>query len=506
MAELRTVPGALLGGAPAGRWMPSGGGVPDEVARELNPFVPIRPAYRLALLTAGAAYVALAGSIALFTGAPGAEWIIPGLAFLVACRLMVLYLPLRATGWFHPLVLGALLSARPLLQEFPSYAWGLSRHAALPQVAGEELGRLLGWKLALSGLGVLSLYAGFFFGPRLPLPRVRFPARASVAPRALAAVGVAAGAFWLYVSQRGGIAGHLLSWSGGRAEALSGSFYWVVLVSTGGLACLLWFANDRAALRRPLFLAAAAVSLAIDFLAAGSRGAVLGVLIAGFLLWALRERRISWVRFGGLCMAAVVTVGLLGEFRRGLWRGHLDYTVLTEFSLSEVVHESALPELVSRRTVEEGTLPILARVPTEVDHIYGSSYLAVLTLPVPRGMWPAKPGMVGGRIGRTFFGVRSGVPATAVGEAYWNFHIPGIILVFALFGVFLKWMASLLAAHGRSPTLMLFYVLVMWLAPEPTSDAVVQVVFMAVPFVVLAAAFGLLRTGRAHPLSPAEAP
>ena len=38
-------------------------------------------------------------------------------------------------------------------------------------------------------------------------------------------------------------------------------------------------------------------------------------------------------------------------------------------------------------------------------------------------------------------GVKAGIPPGSVGEAYWNLHVPGVILVHLLGGVFLRFAA-----------------------------------------------------------------
>jgi Na+-transporting NADH:ubiquinone oxidoreductase subunit NqrB len=90
----------------------------------------------------------------------------------------------------------------------------------------------------------------------------------------------------------------------------------------------------------------------------------------------------------------------------------------------------------------------------------------------------------------------AGVPATGVGEAYWNFHVPGVLLVFFLFGVLHKWLAAVFTAYGHRPTMILLYALIMWYAHDPSSEAAVAVLFAIIPLLVLAGLFGALRRGR----------
>ncbi len=71
---------------------------------------------------------------------------------------------------------------------------------------------------------------------------------------------------------------------------------------------------------------------------------------------------------------------------------------------------------------------------------YGSTYLAIVTLPIPRSLWPAKPGLGDHTIeistARRQYD-REGRIITYIGESYLNFRHFGVLLVPALLGFFL---------------------------------------------------------------------
>lgn len=74
---------------------------------------------------------------------------------------------------------------------------------------------------------------------------------------------------------------------------------------------------------------------------------------------------------------------------------------------------------------------------------YGSTYLAIVTLPVPRSLWPAKPGLGDHTIeistARRQYD-REGRIITYIGESYLNFRYLGVLLVPGLLGFFLtRW-------------------------------------------------------------------
>jgi len=470
-----------------------GGG--PEAAALADPFLRMTAMHRIAVIGVFGVYFVAAAGCAFASGAAGAEWFIPALALLAGVRILPLVVH-PEYGWFHPVVLTGLLSLRPLLQEFPAYAFGLRSHAALPNLDSERLGWLLAWKLVLMAVAAVAYYAGFHWGFRLPVPRLAFPEARRAGAKAIVVVAFSVAVFQFFVSQRGGVTAYMLTWAGGRSTALGGNYYWFQLIGMGMLACLLWFAVDRRAVLRPLFWGAAALSLAVQFLSMGSRGSIFYAFVVAFMVWVLRERKIPWMRFLALAAVGMVALGALGNLRRSTWKGRVDWSTVTDFSVGETLRSSTLPELVERRTTGESSIPILASVPHRVELLYGASYAAVLTLPIPRGIWPDKPGMLGGKIGRLFFGMEAGVPATGVGEAYWNFHVPGVLLVFFLFGVFHKWLAAVFAAYGRRPTMILLYALVMWFAHDPSSEAAVALLFAVLPFLVMAGLFGAIRRGR----------
>jgi hypothetical protein len=460
-----------------------------------DPFLRMTPRHRLVVIGVYAAFVVAAGTLSLVTGAPGAEWYVPALALLMATRVVPLLAYDASYGWFHPLILTGLLSLRPLLQEFPQYAAGLAEHPALPTLSPDQLGRLLAWKLVLQALSVVAYYVGFFYGFRIPRPRLAFGPGRALGAKTAAAVVLSVAVFEFYVSRRGGVTAYMLLWAQGRSTALAGNYYWVQLIGLGLLACLIWFTQDRRALRRPVFWVAVAASMAVAFLATGSRSMVFYAVIVGFMVWVLRERKVAWGRFLLLGAGGLVALGALGALRKSTFTGHVDWGTITDFSAGETLMGSSLPELVERRTTLDSTLPILAKVPEEHEFLYGSTYAAVLALPIPRSIWTGKPGLSGGRIGREFFHTRAGIPVTGVGEAYWNFHVPGVLLVFALFGVFHRWVASLFVPYARWPGMMLLYALGMWSMHDPSSDGVVAALFAIVPCVILCRVFGVLQGG-----------
>lgn len=459
-----------------------------------SPFVAMRPTQRLLVL--GIFWIYLLGVVllALAHQTTGAEWIIPALIVFVALQVAPLVCYQPGYGWFHPLIFGALMSLLMLLQSFPMYAWGLESHNALPGYGPAELARLIAYALALNAISLLAYYAGFFFGPTCRIPRLTFSHPRHLTLKVLVVVVLALAVFVVFIQRQGGLKAHILSWGASRHVAVGGEHYWIQLASWSRNACLIWLAFDRTSLRNPLFWGSATLSLVVAFLGTGSRAAVIFSIAMGMLVWMIRERKIIGMRTLLFILVAVMLINILGSFRRSTWDGAIDWAVLTSFSADQAL---STQEIVERGTANSGMLPILARVPHEVDLLYGDSYLAVLLLPVPRGLWEDKPGLVGGRVGQTFFNKRAGVSPEPIGEAFWNFHIPGVLIVFFAFGAFHQWLAAVFRRYADKPAIILPYALTLFTV-SPSGPGIVKGLLTLVPVLLLLRLFGALKGGAEH--------
>ena len=411
------------------------------------------------------------------------------LNFAVILFPIIFYKP--SFGWFHPLVFYTCQYLLFQFRSFATYLQGISHHRALPEYSVEDIVLLVAFALTLHAISTLAYYFGFWFGPNLRMPRVSFrhPRRRSL--KAFAAVLFSVAVFWLYVERAGGLSEHLLSWQTGRHEALAGDYYWILLIKVSAMACLLWFSLNRRAVYQPLFWACSLLSIVINFLATGSRGTVIVFFIVAMLVWMLRERKFAPARIIGIGLLGVVLISFLGGFRSRIWRGEISLTSETEEKTVIEYFEQGAVESAERAWTNSGLLPILARVPDDVDMLYGSSYFAFFTLPVPRSVWPDKPGQVGGLVGDVFFNSPAGTPPGPIGEAYWNFHIPGVVIVFFLFGTFQKWLSQSFVKYRREPAAVLVYLTILFTI-DPSTPAVVVCLMLVIPLLVLLRLVGAL--------------
>jgi len=413
--------------------------------------------------------------------------------FAVILFPIIFYKP--SFGWFHPLVFYTCQYLLFQFRSFATYVQGISRHKALTEHSNEDFVLLVAFALTLHAVSTLAYYFGFWFGPNLKVPRDHFRRPRNLPVKAFVVVVLSAVVFWLYVESNGGLEAHLLSWQDGRHEALAGEYYWIIFIKFSALASLLWFALIRRSVYQPLFWVCALVSILINFLATGSRGAVVSFFIIAMLVWMLREKKFAPTRILLIGVLGVVLISFLGNFRTRIWKGDISLTSETqEMSLTEYFEQGAV-ESAERAWANSGLLPILARVPDDVDLLYGSSYLAFFTIPIPRSVWPDKPGQVGGLVGETFFNSPSGTPPGPIGEAYWNFHIPGVIIVFFIFGTFHKWLVQSFVKYGHYPAAILIYLTVLFTL-DPSTPALIVCLMLVVPLIILLRLTGALSFAR----------
>ncbi|MDI9636391.1 oligosaccharide repeat unit polymerase [Geitlerinema splendidum] len=412
-------------------------------------------------------------------------WVFLALAGNIGLMLVPLVFYQPSYGWFHPLIFGIVFSLLNHLRRADTYIHGLQWHAGLPGWSPDSLTLLLVYELVLRAISLMSWYFGFFLSPPLRLPQLKFGQPRHLGSKVLLVVLFSFVVFAAYMQKRGGITSHILSWGRGRTTELAGEFYWQFVIQFGLLACLSWLILDRNSVLRPLFWGCTLMSVGFMFLSSGSRSSAIYFMILGLIAWLLRERKIQITKIIGITFLGLFLLGILGNFRDSTYDGEINWAALMGAAPNDAVDESALSsglgEVTNRSSVFAGVFPILALVPNDVDFLYGSSYLAVLTLPVPRGLWPAKPSLIAGMVGETFFNVNVGMPPGSIGEAYWNFGLPGVLMVFFCFGAFCKGLATSFEQYAGEPAVIVLYAIALFLFPEPTGLSAIDLLLKEIP-------------------------
>jgi oligosaccharide repeat unit polymerase len=301
----------------------------------------------------------------------------------------------------------------------------------------------------LKGKGSLS---------RLP-PVLRNPG--SVRTIMIGLIGLSLLVLIIFLRDRGGINEHLTSLGGGRFKELSQYGAVIVSINLGALALYVWIATNPSEIKSPIFLAALAAVAAAMFLSNGTRGGALEILMIVGLIWALRRQQIPWKIALVLIPFMFVSIGLLGAVRTSSWSGSTAGKAFENANWSE---SFALAEKeVQVRNATSAPVPVVARgFDLTGGLLLGRSYVGAVAAFIPRTIWPDKPRGVGSLYAQLFLGAsKSGttIPVSPEAEMYWNFGIPGVILLSIVYGAMLRGAYNLYWRHYPSGFATILYVL-----------------------------------------------
>lgn len=464
-----------------------------EISREDGAsswFVSMSPPHRLCFVLLAVGVV-----LATFTGyllipQDKSPWLLPTLALYAGLLCIPFLFYQQPFGWFHPLVFTAILNILGLVRKSSAYIYGLSEHQAMPAVDPVRLNELVVYELGLQALGITCYYIGYHLiregkGLKFPFPKPT----ARMEYTAAAFVGLSFAVFMAYMLSKGGLSAHISDWSH-RSVKMDGEGFWSPFTSAGSVACLYWLAADRGALRSPFFWGSSVVALAVNFLTTGGRSHLIFFLFFAAMIIMLRARRIYFLQILAIGGVTLVLLGILGNFRRSTWKGEADWTTITQFNPFEAATEDATSELVRRSSSSSPSLAILERVPREVPFLFGSSYVGLVAFPIPKALWPGKPQGIHSLTGETFFGLIAGTPPGMVGEAYWNFYIPGVMAVFLLFGMFHRRLASFYLNNGDRPAALVLFVVTLYCL-QGDSGTLVYLINILLPMALILPAFAL---------------
>lgn len=256
---------------------------------------------------------------------------------------------------------------------------------------------------------------------------------------------------------------------------------WHYLAGVGTIVPVVWLAFDRDAVKHPVFWMVALFSAFLVFAATGSRSSAIWPFILTALMWALRHRTIPYRALWVAAAIAIVLVGLLGEFRAAT-RGA---ATLADVEFQAEIWSSAqagYEEMVRRSTTTNGRIAVLGSVPDRVDFLLGESYLSIPFVVVPSRLWPGDTPDAAGKLNATYIygNPLTGIPTGPVGEAYWNFSYPGVIVVFLVFGCVLRFAASLYRANSDHPLIIPVYLYTI-IALAPGSNEIYNFIHSIVP-------------------------
>jgi hypothetical protein len=434
-----------------------------------------------------ALYVILTGTIPTLiqavgfgvAGGSGSEFaaaMVTGLAVDALMLLPVLVFANHRLGILHPLILAVLLwpllTHLPLvIQDWGGWAGPLSglpveapHFIGLPSRSASAIWTGIAKFNFLQIIALVSTYAGFWFlRRRTNLSRIQRPLPSAPFMRMIGTGTIAVSLLVLlvFLRLRGGINDHLTSLGAGRFNELevTGFGPMVLIISFGAVALYVWAATSAAEIKRPLFLALMAAVSAAAFVSTGSRGGALEVPLMVGLIWALRRGKIPWKTALILLPFMFLAIGFLGAIRTSSWTGGTAAKTIQNSTWSEALQRTQ--EEVIARTESAGDVPVIVRG-TELSGgpLLGKSYVAAVTAFIPRPIWPGKPRGIGSQYAQLFLGAKktgTSIPISPEAEMYWNFGIPGVILLSIAYGALLRAAYQFLWRRYPDPFAIAFY-------------------------------------------------
>lgn len=476
-----------------------------------NPWVPIPRLARLFLLGGLFVFTAVCVTGALLNSSSNPS--MPVLAASTAFYLAMVSLPLviydkEKHGWFHPLFFSTIfcVALKGLPRSANYFINGLSEHAVLP-LGEEALTRLVAFENLLQGLALASMYWGYHFFRNPVTPRLRTEPPKTLWLAVAAAGIVSAIALGLYIRLSGSLTQHILNLSLNQTakvfeEEFSGVGHLVNMAQWFAMILIVALAYRPALIRNGFYWGLCIVALVMVYLASGKRSILLAPIAIGSIVYLLRVGRVPLFRM------ALVALGMIGLFLGlSLLRG----ASMGARSLNDIVEglqerssgavDSSFSELNARAGSYSSAYPIYHYVPNEFPLLLGESYLTIIARPIPRALWPDKPRGTDFRAGALFFNAAWGIPPGAVAEAYWNFHIPGVIVVYFLFGLFLKWIAELYVRHQQSGVVVVLYVTTLFALQQPAENSITGWMLGLLPLLIFGFATKAIRFGPSHSLA-----
>lgn len=401
------------------------------------------PQQRRRSLTIGATFVFLALLSASVAFIPNMGFVAISAVYL---GTFLAYLGLRSDGTGDVFEVIGLLSVISFLYFCVGTFYLVAVPAALEKPA---LAPFLLPALMLATLGYLCLLVGYgwSFRSTAPSPIGRFvPTNVlfCLVPAALGAVGMTVSNFQLQVFRN----------YGGISSSLSFLQQFGALFHFGWFLAwyLLWAKRLRTSTALVLLAILTAMAAVVLYYTLGSKSMAVIMMAMPAMAYYEVKRKLPWKT--GLAIVLVflfVVFPAYNTFRR-VDRNldttrRLDRTVQMAqgWGTHEFMDESVFAFL-NRITIVTSVAAIISDTGRWVDYRYGETLLlAPIGLLIPRFLWPDKPNIsIGREFGATFrftnaMDRETYIAPSMVGELYWNFALPGVVLGMWLLGVGYRW-------------------------------------------------------------------
>lgn len=387
--------------------------------------------------------------------------ILLGLATFVATLLVPVYSLGDRAGWFHPLIFTSGFSLLQIVRRATSYFDGMSEHAGIPGFSLSDLNALIWQLLLIQVLAQFAYYLGYSIGPKKSPSSLVAP-RADVSFRLVALIAVVGLLFVTFLRNKGGLEEHLLDLGKGRVRQIEETQLFgvsVVVVNLAMFAMLCLVAMARTSTHYLLLAVTAPAVLFMKYTVAGSRSSMIFALILSLMVRSIATGRIRWTSYILGAVIAIIAIGALGQIRRGTWKGSEGLSGAMDSLTATDALLGGATELEQRGSALNPVYPIMARVPNEIPYLLGQSYITLITAPIPRAVWINKPRTTGALVGQTFFDSDAGMPPGPIGEALWNFGLPGVVFTYMLFGAFHRLVFAWFSNSPTTPVCIVIYCL-----------------------------------------------
>lgn len=398
-------------------------------------------------------------------------------------------------GILHPLVFPALWSfAMDATRKVGVLVNGLSGHQQLT-VSADDATYLMAYHELLSAVGFACIIFGFFALPKIRLPFTLPTRTPNLFGKAFILSSLSFLAFALWIKAHGSLAALILMRAMPKEERLTETIggHYIIGTQVFGLVLLTLLAYRPKLFRNLLFWAALVFAMGMIFAATGSRSLAIYTGILACIIYTLRTQKVPYLLLVSGALASVMLLGALQVFRVSQYgRSEVNLETISELSITEAIEEGG-EHAASRVADNSGSLPILSEVPHNEPLLWGQSYIALLAAPVPQALLPfQKPPTMGALNGKRFFNTAAGVPPGPIAEAYWNFHIPGIILVFTFWGIALKTLYSIVVANHKNGGIIVIYTMLIFHG-NPGGDSLFTLIQTIVLLLMIVATFQLPR-------------
>lgn len=438
-----------------------------------SPFLRIQPGWRFVIVAFIVLYEWLFPTIAALGSSDATDLFLPRVLtqlvyVLLLCFPLIFYR--REYGFLHPLILPTLFTVLKAVGEllpytvidplqFPLFNFDVS--SLSPAVSLQALSHHeLAWTRldyeAVQCLALVCLYAGYFSLRRIRPSTIRFNPPRHLGPICFGATMACALIGFVFIAARGGLTSYIVALRGGRHANLLGAGQFLVFARFAVLPVLVWFAYRPRSFLNPWWLIALAAGTLTGIVVTGSRSTfIIPLVVLLFLGWR-KARRVLIVPSLLLVTLAIVVVGAFGAIRQDYGSTTVNTSVLSTSALGANVSHARAE--FAKRNAEESSLAGFAGARNGL--LWGRSYVGAVSFLIPRAIWPQKPfnggayndgvNFQGRPIGAYNQGATHGIPLSAISEAYWNFSLPGVIVVFFLLGVFFRWLSAFVWRNAES--------------------------------------------------------